>query len=158
MSTNWTAYDFKRDLADAVATRAGITGLTPTVRVLTYFPSPDEPLTDAVIVGHTLSDTKEKVTVGGHRHDETVQVECQVRIARPGAGQDVASSAEDRAETILAEIDDEVRTNAPSVGNQTLTANLSDRTSSLFSWDTGDVPLKVCIVEFTVTYKARTSA
>lgn len=159
MSTNWTAFPFKRALATQVAARAGITGLEPDVRVLTYFPSEDEPLTDSIIIGHTSTDAgSDRAHVGGPRHDETVDVECQIRVVRPGAGDTPAQEAEDRAEALLAELDSEVRSNLPDVGDQSWAGKLANRESSLFGYLAGDGnPVMVCLIDFTVQYKARTS-
>lgn len=159
MSTNWTAFPFKRALATAVAGRAGITALDPAPRILTYFPSEDEPVTDSIIIGHTSTDAgSDRAHVGGPRYDETVDVECQIRVVRPGAGETPAQEAEDRAEALLAELDAEVRANLPDVGDQSWGGRLANRESSLFAYLAGDgSPVMVCLIDFTVQYKARTS-
>jgi len=160
MSVEWTAYPFKRALRSAVAARAGITGLTnPTVQTFTYLPGPWEPLVDAIVFGFNIEDTKELITVGGQTHDEFVDIRSQVRTVRPGGGQTQAEAAEDRARAILAEIDDELRTNNITVaGAQIINPHIAQRESGLFSIRMGEVAAKTCVVEFVVRYRAKTSA
>lgn len=160
MAANWTAFDFKRALATAVAARAAVVAFDPAVRVVTYFPSPEDQSGDLVILGYSSFDSEDhqRAHAGGPRFDETVDVISQIRVLRLGAGQTVADAAEDRAEAILAEIDDEVRDNLPTVGNQSWAGKILDRESSLFAWNTSEgVGSIVCLIEFVVQYKARTS-
>lgn len=157
MSNEWTAFAFKRQLVDQVGAVLNVD--PPTVRLVTYFPSPDEPLTDTIIIGHTASDDKEQVTMAGDvsRHDETVDLECQVRVVRTGSGEEPAREAEDRAALLLSIVDTQLRTDAPSVGSQTVNARVATRDAVLFASQSSDgVPLRVCLIDFVVTYKART--
>lgn len=157
MSNEWTAFAFKRQLVEQV--EAVLSVDPPEVRLLTYFPSPDDLLTDTIIVGHTASDDKEQVTMAGtsSRHDETVNVECQVRVVRPGAGEKPAREAEDRAAKLLSVVDTQLRTSAPAVGSQTLSARVATRDAVLFASQASDgTPLRVCLIDFVVTYRART--
>lgn len=161
MSTDWTAFDFQTKLAAQVTTAITAAALDPPEpRVLTYFPSPDESLTDTVVIGHVVSDTKEQVTLAAEnaRHDEEVTLECVIRVMRHGAGEDTAKAARDRAVVLLAVVDDEVRSNKPKVGNQTLSANISSRTGAFFPWITQEgAGVREALIEFDITYRARTS-
>ena len=153
MSAEWTAFDFKRQLAALV--EAAVPSST---RVITYFPSPEEPITETVIVGHSINDDLEAVALGNKRFDEAVNLECQIRVARPGAGQTPADEAEDAAAALLAVLDSALRTDPPTVGNQTLRASVASRDAALFAFQASDgVPLRVCLVDFVVSYRARTS-
>ena len=49
--SDWTAPAFLDALETALKARNGITTLTAKVGVLTYYPSVDEPLTEAIIIG-----------------------------------------------------------------------------------------------------------
>jgi hypothetical protein len=156
MSNEWTAFDFKRQLVDQVSAVLSVD--PPEVRLLTYFPSPEEPLTDAIILGHSINDDLEAVALGNQRFDEAVNLECQVRVVRPGAGEEPAREAEDRAALLLSLVDTQLRTDPPSVGNQTLRAEVDSRDAALFAWQSGDgVAVRACIVDFVVSYRARTS-
>lgn len=166
MSTAWTAYPFKRALATAVAARSGITSLTPALVIRTDFPSLDEPITDSIVIGYRLEDQVERPTLtsdaAGPPLDEEVEVFCQVRTARPGAGETVAQLAEDRARVIIAEIDDELRGMSLSalsstVGGQVFWARIRERSSILLDRRSGDTPMKVCLVQFRIRYRARTA-
>lgn len=154
---DWTAPDFLDKLETALNARSGITSLTPAVRILTYDPSIDEPLTDAIIIGHTVSDTNEPAAVGQGRYEETVSVQCEIRVIRPGAGSTPAKEARDRAKNLLGEIDNELRTTLPAVGDQTIRAHVASRDMSQFAYHGGAVPVRVCLIEFTIEYRARTS-
>ena len=159
MSVVWTAHPFKRALASAVAARAAIIALTPTVKVITYFPGADEPFADTIIVGYDLRDTVEKVTLGGQTHEEDVDVLCEIRVIRPGGGQTVATAVEDRAALILAEVDKEIRTGSLAVaGAQLINPGITARESILSSWQGQDgVMAKLCLIDFTVRYRAKTA-
>ncbi len=154
---DWTAPDFLDVLEAALNVRAGITGLTPTVRVLTYYPSVDEPLTDAIIIGYEVSDANEPAALGQGRYTETVDVECEIRVIRPGAGTTVAKAARDRVKNLLGEIDNELRTTLPNVGDQTISAHITSRNLAQYAYQAGAAAVRVCLVEFTIQYKARTS-
>jgi len=127
--------------------------------VITYFPSADEPFADTIILGYDLTDTVEKVTLGGLTHEEEVDVLSQIRVIRPGGGQSVATEVEDRAATILAEIDAEIRGGTVSItGAQIINPGITSRESILTSWQSADgMAAKVCVIDFTVRYKAKTA-
>ena len=142
----------------ALKARAGITGLTPKVGILTYYPSVDEPLTDAILIGFEVSDTNDPAALGQSRYTETVIVDCEIRVVRPGAGTDVAKEARDRAANLLGEIDNELRTTPPQVGDQTISAKSENRHMAQYPYHSaGGSAVRVCLIEFTIEYKARTS-
>jgi hypothetical protein len=154
MTAEWTAFEFKRTLRAQVAARTGITGLTPTPRVVSYFPSTDESMTDLIIIGYTAVDSEdnERAHAGGQRFDEQVDIVSQIRVVRSGAGQDTADTAETRAEALLAQVDEEVRTNLPTVGDQAWAGKIIEREGSLFALQSE----LVCVLEFVIQYRART--
>ena len=158
MSASWSAYSFKRALAVAVAARSGISGLEPVPQIVTFLPDPKW-MADAIIVGYGLTDDKEKVSLGGQTHDETVNIVCQIRVARDGGGEAVAQEAEDRANAILAEIDTELRENPIAVvGARIINPGIVARESLLFPTQSQDgVAVMRCVVEFTIRYRAKTT-
>ena len=155
--SDWTAPDFLDALETALNARVGITGLTPKVRVLTYYPSVDEPLTDAIIIGFEVSDTNDPAALGQGRYTEVVDVQCEIRVVRPGAGTTVAKKARDRCMNLLGEIDNELRTTLPQVGDQTISAHIATQNMAQFPYHSGTSAIRVCLIEFTIEYKARTS-
>lgn len=154
---HWTAPAFLDALTTQIAARAGIIALTPTVRVLAYYPGPDEPLTDAILLGFTVTDSNEPAALGNQSHQEDVTIDCEIRVVRPGAGSSPASAARDRAALILGEIHDEVATNWPQVGTQTIAARVQGRTMTQFPYQAGETATRVCLIEFQILYKARTT-
>ena len=102
--SDWTAPDFLDVLEIALNARAGITGLTPKVGILTYYPSVDEPLTDAIIIGFEVSDTNDPAALGKGRYTEVVDVQCELRVVRPGSGTPVPNKDRDRCMNRLAQI------------------------------------------------------
>lgn len=144
------------ELATAVGARAGITALTPKVRVLTYWPSADESITDALIF-YAAEDTANHDVMNPvtKPQREDVTIEGEIRVARSGAGETVAKACRDRAVTILTELDTQLRSTPPAVGNQTLNARLASRRMDQFPSESGS-PVRVCLVNFTVSYSART--
>lgn len=158
MSTNWTGFAFKRTLVTNVAADATITALSdPTVTVITYWPG--ERVADLIIIGDNFSDTAEPKNLQGTsgRYEETVDVACQVRAFRPGAGDTVTQSVEDRLRTMLGVVDSQLRTARPSVGDQTTSAYITDRAFAVWAAQAGEVPGVAGKIDFTIRYKARTS-
>jgi len=156
--SDWTAPAFTTALTASLAARAGITDLTdPKVRVLDYWPSADEGITDAIIVGYQAEDSTEHVAIGNQSQDETVTVHCEIRVVRPGAGQTVATACRTRAAFLLGEVADELREAAPDVGDQTVFARTDNRDLVQFPSTAGATAVRVCLIEFDVVYKARTS-
>lgn len=157
--SDWTAGAFKDALKTALEARAGVIGFTaPTVSVFTYWPGEDEWSTDTIVVGYTVADTNEPAALGNNSYTEEVNVESQVLVVRPGAGETVAKTARDRASNMLGEIDNQLRTSPPAVGTQTISARISDRAMDEFPSISGGTAVRVCRIEFTITYKARTAA
>ena len=155
MSVNWTAFDFK----DALAAQIDLSGLMdPTPRIVTYWPSPDEIDTDLLIVGWEASDDNEQITLaaGQSKYQEAVVLGCAALVVRVN-GDGAVGLARDRAEELLARVDTQVRNNKPSVGIQTISAAVTNRRSVEAPDSAGEnVPTRVCVIEFDVTYRART--
>jgi hypothetical protein len=128
-------------------------------QIVTFLPDPKW-MADAIILGFGLTDDKEKVSLGGHTHDETVDVVCQIRVARDGGGETVAQEAEDRAQLILAEIDAELREDPIAVsGAQIINPGIVFRESLLFPAQSQDgVAVMRCVIEFTIRYRAKTTS
>lgn len=160
MSYVWTAPDFKQKIVTQLEQNAALAQLVPAVRVLTYSPSIDESITDLIAIGYEYSDDTEAIALNAatNPYDEVVDVRCGIRVVRPGAGREASEAAEERAVELLAAVSTEVQTNRPTVGNQTLKASVTDRRAEIFPYQTGKgVPVRVCVIEFSITYRARTS-
>jgi hypothetical protein len=143
----------------AVAARTGVTTLVPEVRVVSYLPSPDEQMPDAIVIGYMSADADEhqRSVLGMNRYDEGVSLTCRVQVTRPGAGQDVADAVRLRAQTLLAEVDGEVRTNLPTVGDQSWAGRVDERESVVIATLREGVGTMLCAIDFSVIYKGRTS-
>ena len=159
MAADWTAFDMVKALRIAVAARAGVTSLSPEVRVVSYLPSPEEQMPDAIVIGYmaTDSDDNERAHAGGTRFDEEVNLVSRVQVTRPGAGQDVADAVRLRSQTLLAEVDNEVRDNLPTVGDQAWAGKVINRESVVIATIREGVGAMLCAVDFDINYKARTS-
>lgn len=157
MSNTWTAYAFKNALITQVI--AAMAVYDPVPVVVSYFPSPDEDNGDSIAVGWQMTDDTEAIALGEQqRYDEDVVVSCRVNVTRPGAGETVAQAAETRAALLMGEVDTQVRTAPPSVGDQTFRARLTNRNSVSMAWFVGEgVAARRCVIEFDVVYRARTS-
>lgn len=160
MATDWTAFDMAEALRAAVAARAGITGLSPTVKVITYLPSPDEQMADAIIIGYLSEDADDtmRAHVGGDQFEEVVDLVSRIQVTRPGAGQTVADTARDRAQALLSEVEAEVRYNLPTVGDQSRNGKIIERDAAVLATNREGAGALVCALDFTIRYTARTSS
>lgn len=157
MSAAWTFDEFVDELATAVGGRSGITALNPEVRVFTYWPGPDAMVSDALVIGYAGQDDNEPAALGNQAHKETVNVECLIRVLRAGAGTTPANQARERALVILDEVSAQLRTAWPQVGVQTTSAHVSDRRIDQYPSTASSTSVRVCEVEFTIRYQARTA-
>jgi len=161
MSTEWTAFDFKNSLVTktVAAIAAANPAYSPVPKIVSYFPSPDEDNGDSVAIGWQMTDDTERIALGEQqRQDEFVIVSCRVNVTRPGAGAATAKQAEDRAAELMGEVDNVIRTDAPSVGDQTFNSKVTNRNSVSMAWFIGEgVPARRCVIEFDIEYHARTS-
>jgi hypothetical protein len=157
MSANWTAYSMATALATAVTTR--VASFDPEVRLVTYLPSPEEQFPDAIVIGYESFDSEEnqRAHAGGGRFDEEVNLHSRIQVTRPGAGQAVADEARTRAEALLVEVDEEVRDNLPTVGDQTWAGKVIDRDSVTMATNRENIGAVLCVIDFNIQYKARTS-
>lgn len=156
--SDWTANAFITGLKTSLAARAGILAFIPVVRIVNYDPSIDEPMTDVIVVGHTVSDVNEPAALGQNRYQETVDVECDIWIARPGAGDTPANDARVRAMDLLGEVDNQLRTAPPDVGDDTISARIATRAMLQRAHHSGETPVRLCLISFTIRYEARTRA
>lgn len=155
MST-WTAPGFIDALVTAVAARSGITGLTPTVNIRTVW-LPVEAASSDEVMFYGAADVNNPAAIGNLRYEETVTVDGEIRIIRAGASETVAKTGRDRVAAILGEIDDQLRTTPPSVGDQTISATLATRDIKAFADIADTTAVVVTLCDFTITYKSRTS-
>lgn len=158
MSTTWTFAQLVDALKTQVEGLATITALDPVPAVRVSAPHPSEDISDVIIFGIDAEGSKEQIAMGAHSHDEEVTVGCLVETVRYGSGNDEAKTARDRALTIVAIVDNELRTNAPEVGTQTHWARVTDYVFDSFPTDISEgVPARVARVAFNIEYKARTN-
>jgi len=161
VATEWTAFDFKNSLVTKTiaAIAAAMPAYDPVPKVVSYFPSPDEDNGDSVAIGWNMTDDTERIALGEQqRQDEFVIVSCRVNVTRPGAGETIAQAAETRAALLMGEVDNVIRTDPPSVGDQTFRSKLTNRNSVSMAWFVGEgVPARRCVIEFDIEYRARTS-
>ena len=155
---SWTAPAFLDALKSKLDASADLSALTsPTVDVLTHWPGIDLSATDQLILGATVDDEQVPAAVGRNRHDQQVDVSCEVRVMRPGGGETVSKAARDRAAAIVGIVDAQLRTDPPDVADQTIEARITSRRMSQFPTTVGTVQARACVIEFTIGYTARTS-
>lgn len=156
VSNEWTAFDFQIALVNQTIANLGV--YNPVPQVIDYAPSREESLSsDLVVIGAFISDDNEVVVLGAGRYDEIVTLESRVSVVRPGAGQVVATAAKTRAKELLGEVDTELRTNPPKVGDQTLRAAVASRDARFYPFQAGETAVRVAIIDFQIVYTARTS-
>lgn len=89
---------------------------------------------------------EEAASTGNLRHQETYTVTGEIASARPGAGEDEAQACRDRAQAILAELEDELRINHTM--NRTVKWCRLSRVALKQGYsDRG----RICVVSFTIT-------
>ncbi len=129
--------------ADIVArlTTDGTTGVT----VTEFPPGDDAGRTDVVFIGEIRTD-QAHLSFGGSR-EERLEADIEVMTFKAGAGDTQAAAAEDRAVTILASIENAVRTD-PTVSSSSFHAQVVRVTSR------PDVDDQGRITHMTVTVEA----
>jgi hypothetical protein len=160
VATKWTAFDAKDSLVIKVnaAIAAAMPAYNPVPKVVSYFPSPDEDNGDSMAIGWNMTDDTERIVLGEQqRQEEFVIVSCRVNVTRPGAGETIAQQAEGRAAELMAEVDQVVRTDPPSVGDQSWGYRITNRNSVSMAWFLDTTAARRCVIEFDVVYRARTS-
>lgn len=160
-SVSWTAPAFLTSFKTALVADPVIAARTdPTVKVLTYWPGPEDRQTDAVILYRVRPGQLATATMGddNRRKDDLFTVEGQIEVLRPGAGEDIAGLAA----TALVEIFDRVlfvANQRPSVGvgTQTLSVTVGDMDYSQFPTTVGTTPVRVAVVSFGIEVRVRVS-
>jgi hypothetical protein len=155
--SGWSAPDFLDQLKILLDARTGLTGLTPTVKVFTYWPALEESVTDAIILA-SAEDTDEQTVMNpaSKPRDEDVTVDGLIWVSRAGAGETIAQAARDRAQLILNEVDEQLRTIPPAVVLSRQAGIVSHRLDQRPS-DSAGAAVRVCVLDFTIRYRARTT-
>lgn len=141
--------------------RADLLALDPVPTVFTAWPTVDFSITDSIITGYLVTAPREPAAVGRNRVDETVGIDAQVRVMRAGAGEKIVKVARDRATLIVAAVDNELRTNHPELAganDDVLWSRIADYELAQFPDPAGSdppVPLRICVLTFTILYVAR---
>ena len=158
MADSWTAPTFLDDLVTLAEADATIAAFDPAVTVYDYWPSPQESLTDALILGYRVRDDSEWAALAQRRADTKVMVECAIECTRPGAGRTVARAARDRVKDVLQRVHELVRDTPPTAGEQTISALIIERDMQQYPVAIGDAstPGRTCAIEFVIEYTART--
>ena len=158
MADAFTGPDFLDSLVTKCEADPTLNGYSPTVSVYDYWPSQQEPLTDALILGYRITDDSEWSATGQLRGEDTVRVECAIECLRAGAGRIPARAARQQVRDILQRVHEIVRDDRPVVGEQTIVAKLVSRDMQQYPVEIGDgkTPARVCSVEFVIGYTART--
>lgn len=143
--------------------RGDLAALTPDVRTFTFWPTFDPSVTDAIIVGYDATATVTPAAIGRNRVDEDVTLRCQIRVLRPGAGETQAKAARDRAQTLYAAVDNELRTNHPELAgpdDDVQYARCGSYDLAQFPTEVGDtpIPVRAAVLEFEAIYRARVAA
>lgn len=156
----WTAPDMIDGLETLFNADGTLSALDPGLDVFTYDPSPDEIDTDVMLVGFEASDSQDYAALGQSRTKQDVTLKCLIIIWRPSGVSTAAKTARDRAEAILDRVEVIVRDTPPSVGDQTISAIVTNRAMQQFPSEVGSegVPVRVCKIEFDIRYESRTSA
>ena len=122
----------------------GVTG----VSVFEFPPGDDAPQTDLVYFGDVTVD-QDHLTMGGpgvEKRNEILSVDGFVFARKPGAGDTIAATAEDRALTIFASIEKKLRAD-PTISSAVFHAELG----TVESRPGVDTEGRFTILEFTIT-------
>ena len=153
--------EFLDVLKPQLEVRSDLLALSPVPTVYTAWPTIDFSITDSIILGFSGRSTREPAAVGRNRLDESPVLDSQVRIMRAGAGEVVVKAARDRAKTIVASVDNELRTNHPELAganDDVLWSRVGTYEFAQFPAPAGgdpDVPLRVFVMDFEILYVAR---
>lgn len=161
----WTAFEVLDALKTALDARASLTALEPpNIVVWREWPVADYSITDAIILGYGGEFTLAPSAVGRLRFDEADTLDCEIRILRPAASSDgvagsdaAAKDARDRTKAIFDEVEAEVRAGlAEPAGGDMIKSWVSGGNWAQFPDEAGDVPIRVCVLDFTIQWTART--
>lgn len=158
MSTTWTFAQLVDALKLQIEAVPAIIAFDPKPVVRVSMPHAAEDISDVIVFGVDAEGTKEQMALGSHSHDEEVSVGCAAGAIRYGSGDVEAKAARDRVLAFVAIVDEEIRTNAPQVGTQTLWARVTDYVFESWSAEVGENnPVRIARLTFNIAYKARTN-
>lgn len=158
MAATWTIDAFVTNLKTALEADTTWQALDPTVTVFDYFPSVKEQTADWVAFGFDADDNPDKVVFDGttHSRDEFANIDCVLVVRRDGSGPDVAKDARTRAVTAIGHIDRVLRKHAALLpGTFKIRPRITSR--DMGQWPAVDPVSRVCSIQFTVSYQARTA-
>jgi len=162
---SWTAGAFVNQLTTLLSGRAVLVAMTnPKLEIGSMLPARDLAIGDQLAIGYRVDDEhlQALLPVG---HDNNVNVECWLAVVRVGEGEPVAAEARTDATTILNDIDAAIigdltpgGARSLDVGTLTIKAGVSRRVMLQYATTVDNsIPARVCQLDFTVTYMARTS-
>lgn len=161
MSTEtWTVPEWLDSMKSKIEADATVSAMEPDVEVYTAEPSAQVMTSDIIVLGYEGNDNDEEgVPLGQGSRDETQLIKCYVQVVRPGAGETIAKEARDDAASIIRAVDGILRSSPPSVGSQTYATKLAARDFAQFPSEVGSssTPVRVCVIQFDIQYRARTS-
>ena len=153
---SWTAPAMVAALKTAIEADATITALTPTVTVRTVWLPPEATPTDVLMI-YGGNDQNRPAALGQARYEETVTISCEFRAVRPGASETVAATGRTRIGTVLGAVDTLLRDSPPKVGDQTISALITNRDYKQFADRAETTAVTVTLATFDIVYKSRTS-
>lgn len=157
----WTGPQFLSAFKAALVADAVIVARNPAVKVLTYWPAPEDRSTDAVLLYRIRPGRLESAAIGDENRskDDYYTVESQVEVLRPGAGEAVATEAAEAVTTIFDRVM-KVANDRPAVGNQTLAVTVGDMDFAQFPTTVGKetpTPVRVAVLAFGIEVRSRVS-
>ena len=153
--------EFLDVLKPQLEAHADLLALTPVPKIYTAWPTLDYSVTDSVICGYDTRSPREPSSLGKNRVDELAVLDSSVRVMRAGAGEVVVKEARDRAKLIVTAVDNSLRTNHPELAgadDDVLWSRIGSYELAQFPDPGGGdpaVPLRICVVEFEIIYRAR---
>ena len=135
------------ELKTALELRAGLVGVT------VFSAHMGDEVTrapEAIVLGLDVPFEQNFASLGAQSRDEEYTIEGVVLTTQPGAGEDAAKAARDRAFYIVAEIEDQLRADAK-LGERALWAGFG---TGRFQQGTGD-RTRIAAIEFGIKVKAR---
>ena len=139
----WSFPNFLDAWKAALDARAGLDGVT-------VFTAPPGEVPDAETIVLYDAEANQDQALMGPTNDERFTVKGVIRVAKPGAGEDITKSARDRVEAIFAEVE------AAVTSDTTVAATVHNAWISSWKCTQGhgandDFPTRVCQLEFGVT-------
>lgn len=157
----WTVGAFIDQLKTLLEARVEITALTPAVAVVDGWDDLGSGHSDTILLGFEAEGGQQVESMKPTpRYEEDNEINCAIRVLRPESADPAnpaIKTARDRALLIAGEVSEQLRTAAPTVGEQPMNQRIDNWSLAQFPSPVAAAPGRVCVVAFEITYKARTS-